>query len=295
MAEPAIARGLVIVRCGRDSLHESWRSGAAAADWDLQLLPYEPGGADWPTVLPGQKWDGLHSYLTRDRRWQGYDYIWLPDDDLATDAGTIAAFFAQCRRFKAAIAAPALTEDSHWSLAITLRNRAFAARATTYVEVMAACFRRDVLERLLPTFTLSQGGAGWGLDHLWSQQLRWQDLYIFDDLAVRHTRPTLIERDPAKAAALDRSLWRLLARHGVRPLVRTLRGYDAAGRAQESDAGAFLLRYLQGYDYLIAQHPWVLRRLIDEQTLRPRVVRHWRRLLRELRQALGARMPARRA
>jgi hypothetical protein len=288
-------RGLAIVRCGRGSLHPAWREGAAAAEWDLQLCPYEEGDADWPPARPGQKWEGLHAHLLADPRWRDYDYIWLPDDDLATDAATVAALFAQCRRFGAALAAPALTEDSHWSLAITLRNHAFAARAVSYVEVMAPCFRREVLEQLLPTFRLSYQGAGWGLDHLWSQRLEWRGLYIFDELAVCHTRATLLERDPAQARRLDRGLWRLLARHRVRPLVRTLRGYAADGRAQEADEGPFLLRYLQGYDWLIASHPWVLRRLVEEQTHRPHIVRHWRRLLYRLRDWRAARRTARRA
>ena len=45
-------RGLVILRCGRGSLHPAWREGAAAADWDLQLCPYEAGDRDWPPARP---------------------------------------------------------------------------------------------------------------------------------------------------------------------------------------------------------------------------------------------------
>jgi hypothetical protein len=136
MLELAKRRGLVIVRCGRSSLHEGWRHGEAAGLWDLQLCPYEPAAADWPAVRPGHKWDGLHAHLLADERWRDYDYIWLPDDDIAADAATIAALFERCREFDAAIAQPALTEDSYWALAVTKRNHGFVARATTFVEVM---------------------------------------------------------------------------------------------------------------------------------------------------------------
>ncbi len=283
MTDTQQPRGLVILRCGRQSLHPAWRVGAAAADWDLQLCPYEAGAGDDAAVRPGQKWDGLHAQLLTDQSWRRYDYIWLPDDDLATTAETVAALFAWCRRFDAAIAAPALSEDSPWSLAMTLRNHSFSARATTYVEVMAPCFRRDVLEQLLPTFTLSLHGAGWGLDMLWAHRLAYRGLYIFDDLPVQHTRPVGAQRDAQMAQDLNRSLWRLLARHRVRPYLRTLRGYDANGVVQEANPGSFLLRYLQGYDYLIQQRAWLLPRLVNDQIARRRLVRRpWSRLLQNL-------------
>jgi hypothetical protein len=278
------ARGLVIVRCGRNSLHAAWREGAAASAWDLQLSPYQAGEADWPPVRPGHKWDGLHGHLLADPSWKTYDYIWLPDDDLDTTAESIAALFEACRRFDAQLAQPALTENSYWALAITMRNRAFAARATTYVEVMAPCFRRDVLERMLPTFTESFMGAGWGLDFLWSKRLRRQGLYIFDDLAMRHTRPLGQQYDPRLRDNAFREARKLMARHEVRPILRTLRGFDADGTAHEADNGPFLLRYLGGYDYLVEQRPELLLRLIKAQTVRPKTLRApWRRLTQNLR------------
>ncbi|HKY94655.1 MAG TPA: hypothetical protein VJL84_05085 [Kiloniellales bacterium] len=276
-------RGLVIVRCGRNSLHAGWQQGDRARDWDLQLCPYEPGGADWPPVRPGHKWPGLQAHLQANGSWRGYDYIWLPDDDIATDSATIAALFERCRRFGAAIAQPALTEDSHWSLAMTKRNLGFVTRAVTYVEVMVPCFRRDVLEQMLPTFSLSHRGAGWGLDYLWAKRLKRQDLYIFDDLPLRHTRPIMAARDRDLHEELYQALLRFLAKHEIRPLLRTLRGWDAEGRLHEADGGAFLWRYLKGYDYLISEYPWVLRRLINNQLVAPRTRRTaWRRLTQNL-------------
>lgn len=277
-------RGLAIVRCGRNSLHAGWREGPAAADWDLQLSPYQAGEAGWPAVRPGQKWDGLHAHLSADPTWKNYDYIWLPDDDLETTAETVAAFFEGCRRHDATLAQPALSEDSHWSLTITMRNRSFAVRATTYVEVMAPCFRRDALELLLPTFTESYLGAGWGLDALWSQRLQRQGLYIFDNLAMRHTRPVGQQYDERLRANNLRELIRLLKRHEVRPVRRTLRGFDADGTVHEGDEGSFLLRYLQGYDYLIERRPTLLMSLVRAQTQLPKRLRSpWRRVAQNLR------------
>jgi hypothetical protein len=277
-------RGLAILRCGAASLHPAWRAGAAAADWDLQLSPWQAGAADWPPVRPGLKFEGLHAHLTQDRRWRDYDYVWLPDDDLAATAEDIARLFALCRRFDAALAAPALSADSHFAFAITMHNRAFAARATTYVELMMPCFRRDVLERLLPTFALNAKSWAFGVDMIWAQMLGHRGLYIFDEVRVTHTRPSGGQRDPVAQEAMRRHARRLMARHEVRPLKRTLAGYDAEGRPTPADGGSVLLRYLQGYDYLIARDPKLLARLVADQTRSPRVLRSpWKRLTKPFR------------
>jgi hypothetical protein len=281
-------RGLVIVRCGRESLHPAWRDGERAGEWDLQLCPYEEGGADWPAVRPGHKWPGLLEHLQADGRWRGHDYIWLPDDDIATDAGTIARLFERCRQVGAAIAQPALTENSHWSpsLMLTMRNGNFATRAVTYVEVMAPCFRREVLaEMLLPTFSLSHQGAGWGIDYLWAKRLKREGLYVFDDVAVHHTRPILKDRNRRLHGEFYRAMLRFFEVHEIRPLLRTLRGWDADGTLYEGPADpAFLWRYLQGYDYLIREEPRLLLKLIAAQTKDVRTRRTaWRRLTQNLR------------
>ena len=278
MAEAPRRRGLAIVRCGRDSLHPGWRSGEIGA-WDLHLCPFEAGEPDWPAVRPGHKWDGLHAHLLEDQRWRGYDYIWLPDDDLACDGDRITALFERCREVDAAIAAPALSEDSYWSIAMTMRNRSFATRAVTYIEVMAPCFRRDVLEQMLPTLTLSHRGAGWGIDYLWSKLLKRQGLYIFDSLPVRHTRPIVATRNPELHYELYRELRRFWKRHEIRPVLRTLRAWDAEGVLHEANPAGFLWRYLRGYDYLLNEDPDRLPDLLDEQMAPVRTHRTvWRRI-----------------
>ena len=272
MPETPPRRGLVIVRCGRETLHPLWLQGDTSA-WDLHLCPYQAGEADWPAVRPGHKWDGLHAHLTEDQRWRNYDYIWLPDDDLACDSDTITRFFEACRRYDAAIAAPALSEDSHWSIALTMRNRNFATRAVSYIEVMAPCFRRDVLEQMLPTFTLSHRGAGWGIDYLWAKRLGREGLFVFDSLPVRHTRPILKARNEALHDELYRELQRFWERHDIRPVQRTARAWDAAGVLHEANHGAFLWRYVQGYAYMIEKWPWMLMVLVRAQTQELRLPR----------------------
>jgi hypothetical protein len=75
-----------------------------------------------------------------------------------------------------------------------------------------------------------------------------------------------------------------MARHEIRPVLRTLRGWDAEGRVHEAGQSAFLWRYLQGYDYLIRKNPFLLLGLIEEQTQDVRTRRtRWRRITQNLR------------
>src|ERR1700744_5260707 len=197
-------RFLTILRCGRNSLHPRW-GHSADASWDLILCPYQEIEAPHPEcpVLPGDKWPGLHQFLSTNNLWRDYDYIWLPDDDILTDAATIDRFFELCEEVDAQLAAPALAEDSFFSYPMTMVNHAFAWRRTTYVEVMVPCFRRSFLETALPTLNFSRFGTGWGLDFLWCFMLGYQDIFILDETPVLHTRPVGLARNPVLQAKAE--------------------------------------------------------------------------------------------
>lgn len=250
---------LVIARSGRGSLHPRWLENGADRNWDLLLCPYQetPPDSDFPVppATPGQKWVGLNRLLNSDARWRRYEYIWLPDDDVLADAAEISRFFDLCRRFDATVAQPALTEDSYFGFAMTMRNRAFFARATTFVEIMAPCFRRDVLERVLPSLAETPTGWGWALGYIWAKMVDYRGMYIFDAAPVRHTRPMGQARSEQDYAEARREWVRSLRQHGTLPVKRTLFGCDESGRRIEMSEGAFLLAYLGGYAYLIERDP----------------------------------------
>src|SRR5262249_41645455 len=136
---------LVIVRAGDRSCHSHWLKGAP--EFDLMISHFGDGPianeADCVYVerAKGPKWSPLHELIRRQwPRISTYEYVWLPDDDLMTDAGTLNRFFALCRRTKFELAQPALTADSYFSHFITLRRRGLAFRYTNFVEAMAPCF-----------------------------------------------------------------------------------------------------------------------------------------------------------
>jgi hypothetical protein len=188
-------RFLVIVRAGDQSLHPEWTSDLATRNWDL-VVSYFGNDPDRYRDAgeiriddKGLKWAGLHALLTRDDFWRAYDYVWLPDDDLAIDQAAISALFATMDAMHLALAQPALSWTSHFSHPVTMHYPSFRVRMTNFVEIMAPCFDRRFLDTCLPTFrdTLS----GWGLDWLWPRLLPDDSLQcaIIDLATATHTRP----------------------------------------------------------------------------------------------------------
>ncbi len=224
---------LVIVRAGDSSLHEGWLAGCEDRDWDLLVSyfgddPQRFRGDDVRRIdAKGPKWPALHALITELAHEIGaYEYVWLPDDDLACDKATINRIFALCRDHRLELAQPALSPDSHLGHAITLRNRSFRLRFTNFVEIMAPCFSAEFLRRCTPSF--GENLSGWGLDYLWPSWVSDAGrIAILDAAIVRHTRPV---GGPNYQALTERGftardeLLQLTAKYGIRSATRLVTG-----------------------------------------------------------------------
>jgi len=230
-------------------------------------MPAEPAALFQSAPIPGQKWNGLNRFLREWPDWRGYDYIWLPDDDLQTDSSTINTMFELSVRFGTRISAPSLTEDSYFSHALTMHHRHFFARKVTFVELMMPCFRRDVLELVLPTLATTQTGYGWGLDNVWPHLVRYEDIMIFDCVTVRHLRPLGSARDNTLAQRIVDEMHAVVAQYGAKVVQKTLGGYDSEGRLTPLESPFFALDYLGGYRYLFDIDPRILQVLVDTQSV----------------------------
>ena len=188
-------RFLVIVRAGDQSLHPAWTSDLSTRDWDLVVSYFgddphryrEPG--ERRIDDKGQKYHGLSALLTRETFWREYDYLWLPDDDLAADQATISKVFAITAARELSLTQPALSWASYFSHPVTLLHPSFRLRWTGFVEVMAPCFRRSALEICLPTFV--ETVSGWGLNWAWPVLLpdNVENMAVIDETVITHTRP----------------------------------------------------------------------------------------------------------
>lgn len=185
---------LVLARVGDDSLHPNWLADDRNFDLAIDYYGDENGkhqdSCDFYHASKGGKWGGLTRLFHENPIYaNGYEAVWMPDDDILTSASTISSMFELQQEIAVGLAQPALTQDSYFSHAITLEHRNFSLRVTNFVEVMAPVFTRSALHLCLPTF--SESVSGWGLDGAWQAILEAEGVRsaIFDCLPVRHTRP----------------------------------------------------------------------------------------------------------
>ena len=254
---PAGRRFLVVVRAGDTSLHPAWVDPSRPRSFDLVVSYYGKDPAKYrdgpfPRIDdPGQKFIGAQRLLQRDPFWRAYDYVWLPDDDLATDQDEIDELFARTAALDLELGHPALDWHSHYWHVVMVRSPSFCARYVDFIELMGPVFSHGFLERCLPTF--DENLSGWGLSFLWPHMLGpgLRRCAIIDDATVTHTRsfggPTydLLRRlgrsplDEAKA---------LYAKHGLPPdpTTNVLGAIDAHGRALDLSSRADQGRYERG-------------------------------------------------
>jgi len=236
MARP----NLVVVRAGNHSLHPHWLNGDGGRNWDLVVSYFgdDPNLFKTDDVIrivgKGPKWQGLYALFTHHPEFlNGYEYILLPDDDLMMSKEDINRLFDICKMQGLEVGHPALTWNSYWSHLVTLRNAGTRLRYTNFIELMAPCLSRAIVNKTLGYFadTLS----GWGLEEAWAKLSGPMKMAIIDEVAIRHTRPV---GGPNYKALRDKNVspWdemRQLCRDvgaDERPIIETYSAITTSGR-----------------------------------------------------------------
>ena len=223
-----MASFLVILRAGDHSLHPSWFTGPK--DWDLAISYY---GSNQRETFPeasyvhrfrGGKWDGLYEFFSSyPDILNRYDYFWLPDDDIQTDADTINRLFARTEHYNLELAQPSLAINSYFSNLLTVRCRCFSMRYTNFVEVMVPVIARSLLMKIIPYLKGTQ--SGFGLDYMWHRLASdpTTKVGIFDEISVFHTRPvggtTATEQQKERAGRLSEAMGSVQTPRGDVPRV----------------------------------------------------------------------------
>ena len=191
-------RNLIILRCGKNSLHKKWIN--INANFDLFLLPYENFIAKTEKnctlfpLMPGQKWPAISKFIKENIDLvSNYDFIMLPDDDLLITTLKLNKLFNQLNIDKPALSQPSLSYKSYYSHFITVKFPGLYARETSFVEIMTPIFHIEALTSLLWTFSLNS--SGWGLEPLWFKVINSTNfskckskLIIYDNISLTHTR-----------------------------------------------------------------------------------------------------------
>jgi hypothetical protein len=264
-------KNLVLARVGSRSLHPGWLDSTKPRNWDLRLVPFQPIPAqdelelEVGEVIPGPKWSGLRELLKGWDGWRDYDYIWMPDDDIAAGQDTISRMFEVADALGLELFAPALHESSHFAHFLTMENPRFYGRWVGFVEIMMPGFSRPALEKLLPTLDLTETGWGWGLDSLWPKLLEYRNVGIVDGTPVVHTRPVGQMRDPDLGRRVMDESDRILAGNDCRQIHATFGAFDSSLARVELEPVRLLSELVKGYEYLIERDPRVLWWIVEFQ------------------------------
>jgi len=186
---------LIISPVGDNSLHNSWIS--ENKNFDLVLIYYgdsKDTAQSYTTHTPhvymakGEKYHLLKSFIQNNIEFiSKYEYIWLPDDDVAIPSEDINKLFNIVKEYNLSIAQPSM--DGYVSHEITKPISNSLLRYTNFVEVLAPLFNLETLLKVYNTFDLNY--SSWGYDYLWPHLLDYpQDkIAIIDDIVMTHTRP----------------------------------------------------------------------------------------------------------
>ena len=185
----------IISSVGSNSLHKEWSKGKESALFDLHLIVYDQSfnnfydDADFISYSKGYKLKLVFDYLQHHPEYlEHYEYFFIPDDDIQTDAFQIARLFELMKEYHLEIAQPSLSE-SYFSHPHTLRDKYCLLRYTNFVEMMLPCFSRQALKKVLHTFNANE--SGWGTEYHWAKLIgsNHRDMAIIDQIHMVHTRP----------------------------------------------------------------------------------------------------------
>ncbi|MDD6516736.1 MAG: DUF707 domain-containing protein [Prevotella sp.] len=192
-----LRKNCVITAAGSSSLHENWIGEEGNRSFDLHIIVYDNcfgkfyDKANFLAYGKGQKLKLIYAYLKRHPEYLShYDYFFLPDDDINTDAAHIEQLFSSMEKYHLQIAQPCL-HHSFYTYYHTLCEHDSRLRYTNFVEMMMPCFSRDALAKVLDTFNANE--SGWGIEFHWASLIKsnHRDMAILDDVPMVHTKPVV--------------------------------------------------------------------------------------------------------
>ena len=114
-----------------------------------------------------------------------YDFIWLPDNDLAISTNKINALFHLCRDYNLELAQPAV-RNNFVTHTTTIRRPHCILRYVNFVELMCPMFSKASLFQVLDTFKLNR--SEFGIDWIWAERLKSKRIAIIDAVNVYHCK-----------------------------------------------------------------------------------------------------------
>lgn len=186
-----MSKNLVISTVGDLSLHKTWSS---SDDYDTYLIYYgDDKGYDGQSKFykraKGYKYHLIKDAIDELPSLLDYDFIWLPDDDIAASSADVSKLFHMMAEYDLKIAQPSII--GYYGVDITLTQKSSIIRFTNWVEIMCPCFSSNALHICKASF--KENNCGWSIECIWNKLLGHptDKIAIIDDISVMHTRPVL--------------------------------------------------------------------------------------------------------
>jgi len=137
----------------------------------------------------GLRWDFMKKYVTP-AYCEKYDYLFAWADDIDIGDFSVENYLDIVIRNGLQLSQPALTADSFYSHAITLRDESCrVGRFTDFVEIMVPVFERRAWTEYWNMLKSDSNGWGWGHDLFAKAMCGYKRMGIIDAEPVFHTRP----------------------------------------------------------------------------------------------------------
>lgn len=215
-----------------DFLLEAGRGFDLAVRYYFQPDPHDPllTSADYALTGGLSKFHAAQQFLINEDLLDRYDAYMFMDGDIDFAAGDLDRLLLTSTAMGFDLSQAALTDNSHTSWHVTKASTKFICRETSFVEVMAPCFSRQALKKVIDTF--GESISSYGIDFAWGRILEEHKIGIIDTVRMRHANPIdllhgsfytylrSIQVDPRAEQRL------MFERYGISPLERP---HDKAG------------------------------------------------------------------
>jgi predicted O-methyltransferase YrrM len=186
-------RNLVICVVGDCSYHRHWLN-RKKRDFDLMLVYYGKTknkfkeDADYYLQTSGLL--KLENIAVAINKYydvvQGYDAIFMPDDDMRISISSINYLFKIFHQYDLDLAQPTIGLGLTYHPAIAKTIPGYILRYSNFVDVGCPIFKKQLLMEILPLFTLNRSGNG--IDHLWSKKCKDKKMAIIDCVYLVHLK-----------------------------------------------------------------------------------------------------------
>jgi hypothetical protein len=163
-------RYCIFVSAGDRHKIDLWLKDAPNRKWNLIVAYYGDDDGEYVRLSAvakrafrqkGGKFQNLRDALASDPGLlDGYDYVWVCDDDMIIRPDQILLMFRLAEQFEFWVCQPALSTEGRISYKITAAHRTSPIRVVNFVETNFPLFRRDKLMAFMAEFDGSLTGYG---------------------------------------------------------------------------------------------------------------------------------------